>query len=186
MIHPLAHVDDNVVLWEGTRIWQFASVIRGAEIGSDCSIASCTIIDGARLGNNCTVGHGASLHPGTWLGDNVFVGPGVVFCNDMWPAVHKNGFDLDGLLTGSKTVIVEDGASIGANSVVLPGVRIGAGAVIAAGSVVTKSLASGHLWRRNGYISPHIPEDRDARRMRFVVPSRGLDLAKSDARTAAS
>lgn len=129
----------------GSQIWQFASVIRGARIGNGCSIGSCAIVDGARLGDRVRVGHGASIPPGVWIGDDVFVGPGVVICNDPDPRVGS-GFDLQALLDGKVVVRIEDRASIGAGSVILPGLTIGEGAMVAAGSVVTKDVPKGGLW----------------------------------------
>ena len=64
LIDHRAHVDDDTELGEGTKVWQFASVIRGAVLGPNCVVGACANIDGARLGSGCRVGHGASLHPG--------------------------------------------------------------------------------------------------------------------------
>jgi acetyltransferase-like isoleucine patch superfamily enzyme len=149
-VHPRALVE-NSQIGEGTRVWQFASVIRGAVIGRNCNIASCAIVDGARIGNNCLIGHGSSLHPGTVLGDDVFVGPSVTFCNDRWPMVSKDGFDIDKLLSGEIiTTRIEDGASIGAGAVLTPGSSVGMCAMIAAGAVVTGRVPTGTLLKRSG------------------------------------
>lgn len=153
MIHPLAHHDSTVVIGERTRIWQFASIIRGAVIGEDCNIASCTIVDGAVIGDRCIIGHGSSVHPGTKIGSDVFVGPAATFCNDAWPRVSKDGFDVALLIgAGRPSIVVEDEASIGAGATVLPGVRIGKGAMVAAGASVRHSVPAGHLHKRDGSI----------------------------------
>ncbi|MDP3493433.1 MAG: acyltransferase [Hyphomonadaceae bacterium] len=152
MISPRAQVDTDVRLGDGTRVWQFASVIRGAIIGKNCSVASCAIVDGAILGDGCIVAHGASVHPGAKIGNRVFIGPGAVLCNDRWPKAHKYGFDIDKLLGGFVGILIEDEASIGANAVILPGVVIGASAMIAAGAVVTGNVPARSLWRRDGLI----------------------------------
>jgi len=149
VIHPQAVVDGQN---EDVTIWQFASVIRGAVIGRGSSIGACAIVDGARLGERVRVGHGASIHPGVWIGDDVFIGPGVVACNDLNPRVG-GGFDLQALLDGKVVVRIEDGASIGANSTILPGVTIGKRAMIAAGSLATADVKDDELWlqrRPNG------------------------------------
>ncbi len=152
MIHPQACVDPNVMVGPGTRVWQFASVIRRASIGRDCNIASCAIVDGATLGNLCTVGHGAQIHPGITMGDEVFVGPGAIFCNDPWPRVRKGDFNIDKILSGFVVTRVGNRASIGAGAVVLPGVTIGDDAMVSAGAVVNKSVPPMHMFKRDGSI----------------------------------
>lgn len=165
MIHPLAHVE-NATIGKGTRIWQFASVIRNARIGEDCTIASNALVDAATIGDRCIVSHGAAIEPGVVLGDEVFIGPQVVFCNDAWPRVAKHGFDMAPLLNGETVVTaVEDGASIGAGAIVLPGVRIGAGAMIAAGARVVADVPAAHLLKRDGTMIPIDPA-KPIRRMR--------------------
>lgn len=167
LIHPLSFVDVDCEIGEGTSVWQFASVIRGALIGEDCVIGSCAIVDGARVGERCRISHGAQIHPGSLLGDEVFVGPGAVLCNDLWPVVSKEGFDAEALKERF-TVIIEDGASIGANAVILPGVRIGKNAVVAAGARVTDSLPEDCVWRaENDYIGRKSNRWR-TRRMQFA------------------
>lgn len=169
-IHPAAIVDmATVAIGAGSKVWQGATVIRGSRIGSDCNIASCSIIDGARLGDRCLIGHGAQLHPGTLIGNDVFVGPGVICCNDQWPRVSKDGFDAATLFAGDRsTVIVEDGAVIGAGAIVLPGFRVAAGAMIAAGAVCDRDVPAGAVLRRDGTLG-RVPDDGGAsRRMRWA------------------
>lgn len=167
MIHPLAHVEGSAVS-EFATVWQFASVIRGAVVERETVIGAGTMVDGVRIGRNCRIGHNASLHPGTSIGEACFIGPGAIVCNDMWPAVSRDGFDMEALLEGErKTVIIEDGASIGAGAIILPGIRIGAGAVVAAGAVVERDVTPGCVYRRNGYQS-FVPVDRHEKRMRFA------------------
>lgn len=146
MIHKRASIQDASI-GEGSAVWQYASVIRGAVLGRDCVIGSCAIIDGALLGDDVHVGHGASVHPGTLIGNRVFIGPGAVLCNDSWPRAHKRGFAPRG------AVIYAD-ASIGANVTVLAGVSIGAGAMIAAGVTVARDVPARHLYGPNGAMTP--------------------------------
>lgn len=165
--HELAHIGEATI-GERTRVWQFASVIRGAIIGDDCNVGSCSIVDAAVTGNRCSIGHGAQLHPGTKIGNGVFVGPGAIFCNDRWPRIAKDGFDIDALLSGRfVTIAVENGVSIGAGVMVLPGVRIGAGSVIAMGARVTKSVPPYSIYKRDDTIVGISP--RKADRMRAAV-----------------
>ncbi len=154
LIHALAHVERSSV-GAHTRVWQFASVIRGAKIGAQCNIGSCAIIDGADLGDECLIGHGGFVGPGSVLGKRVFVGPTAVLCNDAWPTVSKNGFDVRELLSGAVTTVhVLDDASIGAGAVVMAGVTIGQHSLVAAGAVVTRNVPAGFLFNRDGSLVP--------------------------------
>lgn len=170
MIDPSARLEQPCIVKDasvGARsiIWEFAKVIRGAGIGEDCSIGGCAIIDAAQIGHRCAIGHGAQVHPGAWLRDEVFVGPGAIICNDRWPRVAKDGFDAAALLSGEFiTVEIHEGASIGAGAIVLPGVVIGAGSVVAAGAVVTHSMPPCSLWKREGGWVPMVA--RQPMRMR--------------------
>jgi len=172
MIHPLAHCDGSCVIGPGTKVWQFASVIRASFVGQRCNVGSCAIIDAARVGDDVTIGHGAQLHPGTYIWHRVFIGPAVVFCNDRWPTVSKDGFEIDRLLKAAlsskdKTVEVLSDASIGANSTILPGLKIGQGAMIAAGANVDRDVPDFHLFKRDGSIV-RIDKRQNAR-MRFAA-----------------
>lgn len=155
MIHPKAHVE-GATIGEGTRVWQFASVIRKARLGKNCNVGSCATVDGAWLGDNCIVCPGAFVVPGTLVGDNVFIGPNVTICNDRWPATNRDDFYYDLLVGEFVSVHIKDGASIGANCVILPGVTIGRNAVIAAGTRVDKSVPDDMLYSAGNfaYIKP--------------------------------
>lgn len=156
MIDPSARIEQpcivkDAVIGAGSVVWEFAKVIRGASVGVDCSIGGCAIVDAAVVGDRCAIGHGAQLHPGTKLANDVFVGPGVIVCNDRWPRVGKDGFHPHLLLEGRMvTVEIADGVSIGAGAIILPGVSIGASSVVAAGAVVTHSMPACSLWKRKG------------------------------------
>lgn len=160
-----ACIDSTASIGARTRVWQFASVIRGARIGCECVVGAYALIDAASVGDGCLLGAGSQLHPGTAIGDRVFVGPGAIFCNDRWPRVSKDGFDSEALLSGEfVTVCVEDNAVIGAGCIVLPGVTIGKGAVIAAGSRVDRRVPAFHLYKYSGECVALAP--RHAERMR--------------------
>lgn len=165
-IHPLAFVDDTATVGPGSRVWQFASVIRGAKIGADCNIATGACIDGSEIGNRCVIAHNLAMGPGFRLFDDVFIGPNVTFCNDAWPRAARGDFDPARFNAVTFAIIVESGASIGANSVILPGVRIGMRAMIAAGSVVTKDVPAGWLWKDRALVGPI---GRERPRMRFAT-----------------
>lgn len=136
MIHPLSDVQTNDI-GEGTRIWQFAVVLKGAQIGKNCNICAQTFIENdVIVGDNVTVKCGVQLWDGLRVGNNVFIGPNATFTNDKHPQSGNREYKC--LMT-----IVEDDVSIGANAAILPGVRLGKGCVIGAGAVVTKDVAAG-------------------------------------------
>lgn len=167
-IHHLAHVEDSTI-GANTRVWQFASVIRKATVGEECQVAAGAIIDGAHIGHGCIISNGAHVNPGIWIGDGVFIGPRVTLCNDTWPRTSKQGFDLDKMISGEFiTTRIEDGASLGASAVILPGVIIGRRAMIAAGAVVDRSVPPDCIFKRSGTIAK-IDQERFHRRMREVV-----------------
>lgn len=154
-VQPLAFVDDSVTIGAGSKVWQFASVIRRSILGENCVVGAGAIVDAATVGDNVLIGAGAQLHPGTHIGSNVFVGPGVIFCNDRWPQVGKDGFDSAAILIGGfVTTLIEDDANIGAGAIILPGVRIGRGSTVAAGARVDESVPDYHLAKREGDVVP--------------------------------
>lgn len=132
-IHPTADVQTKKI-GEGTRIWQNVIVLKGAKIGRDTNIcAQCFIEDDVEIGDRVTIKSGVYLWDGVRLADDVFVGPNVTFTNDKYPRskTYPEKF---------ASTIVECGASIGGGAVLLPGITIGRGAMVGAGSVVTKSV----------------------------------------------
>lgn len=148
--HPNALVE-SYNIGEGTRIWAFAHVLPKAVIGRNCNINDHTFIENdVIIGNNVTVKSGVYIWDGVYLGDNVFVGPNVTFTNDLRPRSKQYPEAFE------KT-IVEEGASIGANSTIIAGNKIGKYAMIGAGSVVTKNIPNYTIWYGNpakmkGYI----------------------------------
>ena len=141
MIHPLA--DCQAIVPEDTNIWQFCVVLPKAQIGHNCNICShCFIENDVVVGDNVTVKCGVQLWDGIQIEDNVFIGPNVTFTNDKYPKSKNQDWRL------LRTKICE-GVSIGAGSIVLPGITIGRKAVIGAGSVVTKDVPEGEIWMGN-------------------------------------
>jgi len=132
-IHHLADVNSGQI-GHGTRVWQFAVVLEGAIIGQDCNICAHSLIEhDVVVGNRVTVKSGVFLWAGTKIGNDVFIGPNATFTNDVFPRSKMYPTEFVG-------VVVEDGASIGANATLLPGIRIGKGAMVGAGAVVTKDV----------------------------------------------
>jgi acetyltransferase-like isoleucine patch superfamily enzyme len=164
IIHPTAVIDDDVTLGAGTIVRQFASLTRGARLGEDCRVGPGVCFDGSVAGNRCVLLHNLAAGPGFLLGDDVLIGPNCTLCNDAWPLSTKDGFDLSQFDGTRWAIVVEDSASIGAGSTILAGVRIGSGAMIAAGSVVFRDVPSRHLWKEGA----STPITRVPRRMRLA------------------
>ncbi len=165
-IHEKAHTDDSVTIGSGCRVWQFASIVRGTVLGDECSVAPGAVLDGPVFGDRCVININVAMGPGFWIGNDCHIGPGVVLCNDAFPLAVKEGFKPE-LFDGSRwAVILEDGVSIGANAVILPGVRVGAGAMVAGGAVCCCDVPAGHLYVSKNDIRP-LRVDL-SRRMRFA------------------
>jgi acetyltransferase-like isoleucine patch superfamily enzyme len=117
----------------GTRIWAFAHVMPNAVIGAGCNICDHTYIDDdVVIGDRVTVKSGVAVVDGMTVGDDVFIGPSATFTNDRWPR-SRQPFQCE-------RTVIEPGASIGAGAVILPGIRIGARAMVGAGAVVTRDV----------------------------------------------
>ena len=131
-----AHIGDK------TKIWHNTLIRRDARIGNNCIIGSGTSVDtGVIVGDNVKIQNNVLLYDGVTIEDGVFVGPAVTFTNDrapraVTPDMKPKG--ADGWTIARTTV--KRGASLGARSVILPGVTIGEWALVGAGSVVTKDV----------------------------------------------
>ena len=102
-------------------------------VGSQANICDrCFLEDGVRLGDRVTLKTGISLWRGVVIEDDVFIGPGVQFCNDLFP---RSKHHIEAMPT-----LLKQGCSVGAGSVILPGLTIGAYAMVGAGAVVTRSV----------------------------------------------
>lgn len=134
-IHESSYVDDGVQIGEGTKIWHFCHVQKGAIIGKNCSLGqNVNIGNNVKIGNGVRIQNNVSVYEGVKLEDNVFCGPSCVFTNVTTPRAH---FPVHGVY--AKTV-VKEGASLGANCTIVCGHNVGKFALIAAGAVVTKDV----------------------------------------------
>jgi acetyltransferase-like isoleucine patch superfamily enzyme/dTDP-4-dehydrorhamnose 3,5-epimerase-like enzyme len=132
-VHPQGICESDSV-GAGTRIWAFAHVLPGARIGAECNLCDGVFVeDDVVVGDRVTVKSGVQLWDGVELEDDVFVGPNATFTNDRFPRSRH-------YLDEYPRTIVREGASIGANATLLPGVEIGPGAMVGAGAVVTRSV----------------------------------------------
>ena len=132
-VHALGCCESQQI-GEGTRIWAFAHVLPGAIIGKECNICDHVFIENdVKIGDRVTIKCGVQLWDGITLEDDVFIGPNATFTNDPFPRSKQYPEKFP------RTIIAQ-GASIGANATILPGVTIGQHAMIGAGAVVTRSV----------------------------------------------
>jgi UDP-2-acetamido-3-amino-2,3-dideoxy-glucuronate N-acetyltransferase len=153
--HETAVIDEGCKIGKGTKIWHFTHIMAGCEIGENCNIGQNVVIStGVRLGRNVKVQNNVSIYTGVICEDDVFLGPSMVFTNIINPrsaVVRRNSY---------VTTIVEKGASIGANSTIVCGNRIGIYSFIGAGAVVTRdvkpyALVVGNPARQTGWMSEY-------------------------------
>jgi UDP-2-acetamido-3-amino-2,3-dideoxy-glucuronate N-acetyltransferase len=153
--HETAVIDDGCIIGKGTKIWHFSHIMKGSEIGENCNIGqNVVVLPGVKLGRNVKVQNNVSIYTGVTCEDDVFLGPSMVFTNVINPRsaiIRKESYSA---------TIVEKGASIGANSTIVCGNRIGTYSFIGAGAVVTKdvkpySLVVGNPARQTGWMSEY-------------------------------
>ncbi len=153
--HETAVIDEGCKIGKGTKIWHFSHIMSGSEIGENCNIGQNVVVSpGVKLGKNVKVQNNVSLYTGVVCEDDVFLGPSMVFTNVFNPRseiVRKDQY--------MKT-LVEKGASIGANSTIVCGNKIGSYSFIGAGAVVTRevkpyALVVGNPARQTGWMSEY-------------------------------
>lgn len=147
--HPEGIVE-SIHIGENTRIWAFTHILPGAIIGRDCNICDHTFIENrVVIGDRVTVKNGVQIWDGITVEDDVFIGPNVTFTNDTFPRSKQYPEQF-------ATIIIQKGASIGANATILPNLTIGRYSMVGAGAVVTRnvppySVVTGNPARISGY-----------------------------------
>lgn len=160
-IHPTAIVEEGVILGQAVKVWHFAHLRKGAQVGDHSIIGKGVFIDcGVKVGGRTKLQNNVSVYKGVIIEDGVFIGPHVCFTNDKIPrAISPDGnlkSESEWNITQS---IVRCGASLGANSTIVCGVEIGQWCLVGAGSVVTNSIppyaiAYGNPARIKGIVAP--------------------------------
>ena len=141
-VHPSAFVAEDAAIGPGTKVWHLAQVREGARIGAECILGKGAYVgEGVTIGNRVKIQNGAFVYPGATVEDGVFIGPHVVFTNDR----HPRAVNADGSLKSEDDwqldeILVKEGASLGAGSVLLAGITVGRWALVAAGAVVVRSV----------------------------------------------
>lgn len=136
-----ARISSDVKLGRDVKIYAFVNLY-GCAIGDESRIGTFVEIQkGAVVGKRVKVSSHSFICEGVTLEDNVFIGHGVMFINDRYPHATTDSGDLqteeDWVCIPTR---VKRGASIGSNATILCGVTIGEGAIVGAGSVVTRDV----------------------------------------------
>ena len=135
--HETAVVDECCTIGNETKIWHFSHIMSNCTIGERCNIGQNVVISPeVVLGNNVKVQNNVSIYSGVSCGDDVFLGPSMVFTNVINPRSAINRRE-----EYAKTHVGK-GASIGANATIVCGHDIGEYAFIGAGAVVTKTISA--------------------------------------------
>ena len=145
-IHETSRAGKTAKIGKGTRIWQFCNILDGAQIGDGCSLGQNVFIEnGVKIGNHVKIKNNISIYSGVECGDDVFIGPNVVFTNVLNPRSFiekKHEF---------KITILEQGCTLGANATIICGSRIGRYAMVIR-DVPDYGLVVGNPSRLIGYV----------------------------------
>jgi len=139
-IHKTAEISADISkIGAGSKIWKNVHVREGVTVGENTIVSKDVYLDkDVKVGSNCKIQNGVSVYCGVEIGDDVFIGPSVTFTNDKVPRAFNEGWRI-------VETRVEKGASIGANSTIVCGVRLGKYCMVGAGSVVTKDIGDYEL-----------------------------------------
>ena len=149
-MNPFCRIADDVVLGTNVQIHAFVNLY-GCRIGDGTRLGTFVEVQkGAVIGRHCKISSHSFVCEGVEIGDQVFVGHGVMFTNTILPrAVNAAGelqTESDWQLVRTR---IEQGASIGSGAVILCGITIGRDAIVGAGAVVTRSIPAGEIWAGN-------------------------------------
>lgn len=132
-------ISNQSVIHPSAIIWhpELVNIYGDCEIGAGVNIGAFVEIGPkVKIGERCRIGAHCFIPEGVMIEENCFIGPGTIFTNDRYPPGGKEAW---------RPVFVRKNASIGAGSVILPGIEIGEGALIGAGTVVTRNVPAGWL-----------------------------------------
>ena len=130
----------DVKLGKGVKLSKFINLY-GCEIGDDTKIGAFVEIQkNASVGRQCKISSHTFICEGVTIEDNVFIGHGVMFINDIYPRATANGQLQTEADWKVERTVIKNGASIGTGATILANVTIGENAIVGAGSVVTKNV----------------------------------------------
>jgi len=143
---PNQQIAPDVKIGEGVRIFGFVNLY-GCEIGAGSKIGTFVEIQrGAKIGQRCKVSSHTFICEGVIIEDEVFIGHGVTFTNDLLPrATNADGSPQTDADWKCEKTYIKKGASIGSGATLLCGITVGERAIVGAGAVVTKSVPPGMI-----------------------------------------
>jgi UDP-2-acetamido-3-amino-2,3-dideoxy-glucuronate N-acetyltransferase len=154
-VHSTAIVHESAILGDGTKVWHFSHIMKGARISERCIFGqNCHVANDVIIGNNVKIQNNVSIYTGAVIEDDVFLGPSCVLTNVTNPRSQVNRHSL------YERTIFRRGATVGANSTIVCGIELGRYCFIGAGAVVAKdvpdyALMVGNPARRVGWMSRH-------------------------------
>jgi len=184
-IHDTAEVSQEAIIGAATSIWNYTQVRERASIGEECVIGKNVYVDfDVVVGNRVKIQNNALLYHGVTIEDGVFIGPAACLTNDRRPrAVTASGELKTDADWDVGEIRIREGAAIGARAVILPGVTVGAWAMVGAGAVVTNDvpdhgLVIGVPARLVGYVcrcGASLDINRTGSSQRLSCPTCGLE-----------
>ena len=186
-IHATADVSPAANIAQSASIWHYAQVREEATIGENCIVGRGAYIGtGVSMGDNCKVQNYALVYEPAHIADGVFIGPAAVLTNDEFPrAITPEGTIKSGHDWTPVGVTIKTGASIGARAVCVAPVTVGAWALVAAGSVVTRdvpdfALVAGVPARRIRWVGKAGVPLSDEGNGIFICPKTGTRYVERD------
>ena len=190
MKHPTADISSDAKIPNSASVWHYAQVREQVVMGENCIIGRGAYIGaGVKMGDNCKVQNHALVYEPAELADGVFIGPAVVLTNDEYPrSITPDGKLKSGHDWVAVGVIIKQGASIGARSVCVAPVTVGAWTLVAAGSVVTRdvpdfALVAGVPARRIGWVGKSGVPLEKIEENKYRCPQTGAIYIQTDSDT---
>ncbi len=155
LVHESAYIDQPVKIGEGTSIWHYCHISKGASIGKNCVFGQNVFVaNNVKVGNKVKVQNNVAIYTGCELEDEVFLGPSCVLTNVTNPRSQVNRHSL------YEHTLFRRGCTVGANATIVCGITLGRYSFIGAGAVVTKdvpdyALILGNPGKQKGWMSRH-------------------------------
>jgi acetyltransferase-like isoleucine patch superfamily enzyme len=144
-VNEYCSIAPDVRLGKGVKLSKFINLY-GCEIGDDTKIGAFVEIQkNATVGRRCKISSHTFVCEGVTIEDNVFIGHGVMFINDIYPRATANGQLQTEADWKVERTVIKQGASIGTGATILANVTIGENAIVGAGSVVTKDVPANSI-----------------------------------------